>query len=295
MNYLFFFFIVIFIEFRVSLCDSDVMKHENWKEIPSLDQCGDNLEPSGRIIGGEDSGKNQFPWMARLGYEKKNGYSFDCGGAVVNDLYVVTAAHCLDGKQESMKVIRVGANLPSLPATCTPETCTDVEDIEVDKITLHSEFNRTSLRNDIALVRLARKPTTSAVHSICLPRDQLLTQNFSKENLTVAGWGIVDSSAEVASSSLKHVQLPMRDRSLCEKEYAPITLDETQFCVGVESGKDSCGGDSGGPLMYFDKDNHQKCYLIGVVSFGKPICGESPSVYTNVPAFLEWILDNISE
>ena len=68
------------------------------------------------------------------------------------------------------------------------------------------------------------------------------------------------------------------------------------MCVGGKTGQDSCGGDSGGPLMKVEAlDGPPRYYLIGVVSFGAKHCGESatPAVYTKISDYLSWILDHV--
>lgn len=75
-----------------------------------------------------------------------------------------------------------------------------------------------------------------------------------------------------------------------------INITETQICAGGEKGKDSCEGDSGGPLMYrYTTENEENWICIGVVSFGVGRCGseQQPGVYTRVSEYLPWILDNI--
>ena len=69
-----------------------------------------------------------------------------------------------------------------------------------------------------------------------------------------------------------------------------------QLCAGGEKNKDSCSGDSGGPLTY-KKSTDQPFYQVGIVSFGPNICGEEdvPGVYTRVAAFTDWIASKMSE
>lgn len=73
--------------------------------------------------------------------------------------------------------------------------------------------------------------------------------------------------------------------------------EHDQMCVGGIIGEDSCGGDSGGPLMKVLSDERPppKYYLIGIVSFGAKACGASrtPAIYSRIAAYTTWILDNI--
>lgn len=83
---------------------------------------------------------------------------------------------------------------------------------------------------------------------ICLPTEYLLVHDFVTEQTTVAGWGYYDSKLRIASNDLLYVELPIRDRCACN-EFYHRQLDSSQLCVGLTTGKDSCNGDSGGPLM----------------------------------------------
>lgn len=70
-------------------------------------------------------------------------------------------------------------------------------------------------------------------------------------------------------------------------------LSSNQFCAGGVKGKDSCKGDSGGPLMY---EQNRRYEVVGIVSFGHTPCGieNIPGVYTHVYQYDSWIRSNIS-
>lgn len=82
---------------------------------------------------------------------------------------------------------------------------------------------------------------------------------------------------------------------LCRRIYAGRTaINERQVCAGGELARDSCPGDSGSPLMYFNRQE-SRWVAAGVVSFGLKQCGTRgwPGVYTRVDKYLEWIYRNI--
>lgn len=135
------------------------------------------------------------------------------------------------------------------------------------------------------------------VQPICLPYGELLTKNLVGLVAEVAGWGISDIKTAYLNPALLMVKIPIVDISLCEdvvKELA-ISIGSGQICGGGRQGKDSCGGDSGGPLMKVETlSSTPKYFLIGVVSFGNAKCGSTvPAIYTDVRYYLGWILDNI--
>jgi spatzle-processing enzyme len=84
----------------------------------------------------------------------------------------------------------------------------------------------------------------------------------------------------------------------CQRSFASQTIVATQLCAGGEAGKDSCGGDSGGPLMSTHLvGRKQISYLIGLVSYGARKCGSRglPGVYTRVGEYMTWIESKITE
>lgn len=115
----------------------------------------------------------------------------------------------------------------------------------------------------------------------------------------VAGWGVYDLKVPTGSRILQTVKLPVVERQLCSEAFKRHAyIDDDQLCVGGVVGQDSCGGDSGGPLMKVDvvEEQSPRYYIFGIVSFGAKHCGATtmPAVYTKVASYIYWILDNIT-
>lgn len=99
------------------------------------------------------------------------------------------------------------------------------------------------------------------------------------------------------SDILQTINLPIVSYEECKVRLHPFDLHRSQICAGGQLGKDSCSGDSGGPMMLPRSiDGPPKYYLIGVVSFGDENCGGTkyPALYTKVADFMNWILDRLS-
>lgn len=92
--------------------------------------------------------------------------------------------------------------------------------------------------------------------------------DFVTEHTTVAGWGFTDPEIRQISEDLLFVQIPIRDKCACDELYTFRKLDEGQLCVGLSTGKDSCNGDSGGPLMkHFDWKGKRRTFVLGKFIF----------------------------
>lgn len=100
------------------------------------------------------------------------------------------------------------------------------------------------------------------------------------------------------SPVLYHVKMPVMEHDKCKKMYEKLVkITKKQLCVGGVIGKDSCSGDSGGPLMKVEQfGGPPRYFMFGVVSYGPVKCGKTkfPGVYTNISVFYPWILDHLS-
>ncbi|XP_055697813.1 CLIP domain-containing serine protease B9-like [Phlebotomus papatasi] len=252
------------------------------------------------ILGGTASPIYESPWMALLEYEQKNGtWIHACGGFLISPRYVVTAAHCVIGR----KVKKIGklVNIrireyntltdPDCVNEGSKEICNDpVMNFGFEEIIPHEDYipdNPFNAQNDIALIRLTGN--IEEVIPICLaPPD--FTGTPVGSNVIVAGWG---RTLDQKRSTVKmQVSIPIVSFERCLAEYAGKTnlSKDLQICAGAEFLKDSCVGDSGGPLMTRLKFGW---VAEGIVSFGIGCGSEISSVYTKVSAYVPWILSNM--
>ncbi|XP_066996926.1 phenoloxidase-activating enzyme 1 isoform X2 [Anabrus simplex] len=283
-----------------------LLNHPNLRLLP-LEDCG--VDYSERIFGGEVTSLDEYPWLALLRYRSPRGsLNFLCGGVLINRRYVLTASHCINGdlRGNTLVSVRLGEYDTTTDIDCVEELTGDMTcapppvDVEIEQQIPHPEYSRfmTNQYNDIGLLRLAQDVRfTEYIKPICLPvTETLLRELRVGENLTVSGWGRTENRS-FSPVKLK-VNVPLVSLRDCYDVYRRNSreLRETQMCAGGVQGKDSCTGDSGGPLMKFSELNGNAVHFVaGVVSFGPRDCGMAgwPGVYTRVSAYLRWILDEL--
>ncbi|KAG6464631.1 hypothetical protein O3G_MSEX014634 [Manduca sexta] len=283
--------------------NSDIQNHPNIGLLPRA--CG-MISDRDRIVGGNRTDLFEMPWMVVLMYQSVRGTELDCGGTLINEWYVLTAAHCvkfLPHGLELKSVILGEYELEHDPdcqvynekQICAPK----IKNVAVDEAIPHEEYNKELLTNDIALIRLSEPADFSldSIKPICLPvTPQLQKQILIGKNAVASGWGLTEN--HIQSRVLLKVSVPIVSKEDCQAAYeGKAVIHDQQLCAGGVAGKDSCGGDSGGPLVYPGRLGPGRVKYIqrGVVSFGTQICGLAgvPGVYTNVANYMDWILDHI--
>lgn len=236
----------------------------------------------------------EYPAQAAI-LKRLNGSEslFVCGGTLISQFWIATAAHCLKKHAQSDLKIRLG----EWDVHRDDEFYPFVEK-EVRDVVIHSEFVAGNLVNDIALLRLDSPVDQSLPHvnPACLPT---IDEVFTKQRCWVTGWG-KDSFGQKGSfqAVLREVELPVVGHSECESALRQTRLGihyrlhSGFICAGGEGGKDACEGD-GGSGLYCLQDGVIK--VAGLVSWGIG-CGQAgvPGVYVNLAYYRPWIENIIS-
>ncbi|XP_072949953.1 trypsin-1-like [Epargyreus clarus] len=252
-----------------------------------------------RIVGGYETKKLEIPWIGVLMY----GGRFYCGGSLINDLYVLTAAHCTSGFRKERMTVRFLEHDRSIANE------TKTIDRKVAAIIRHLRYNPGTYDNDIALLKLDRRVDLSSavkriksdgtdeedelndvgLRPVCLPSHGLTYSNYSA---MVAGWGTTEEGGAV-SDTLQEVYVPIISNAECRETAYKQRITENMLCAGEpDGGRDACQGDSGGPLHVLNSTTAQ-FQEVGVVSWGEGCARpDRPGVYTRVNRYLTWIKSN---
>ncbi|XP_076042129.1 brachyurin-like [Oratosquilla oratoria] len=238
--------------------------------------CGQmSPEAEARIVGGSQATPHAYPWQVALFIDS----SFFCGGALISDEWVLTAAHCTDGGS-SVHVTLGAHNLQKYEPSQVTLTSYDFFE--------HENWVSFLLKNDIALVKLPQKVTFNEyIQPVCLPSKSDMSDTMEGETVTATGWGKNSDSAWGTTNILRKVDVPVISNSECAETFGTIITDKL-LCTSGAEGMGTCEGDSGGPLIH-KKDNRVETR--GVVSFGSSAgCEEGyPDAFTRVTEYLDWI------
>lgn len=238
---------------------------------------------SSLIIRGKNAKQGEYPHMAALGYGPYDDIKWLCGGSLISDRFILTAAHCLDSSFGEVNYVRLGD---------VDLNGTSYQDFKVQKRIQHPEYKIPNVYNDIALLEL-EKPVvfTPYIKPACLYTNPNL-ESVKNHTLEATGWGSIGNNSKV--TILQKVQLKLYEFESCLEKFGRTLgyprgiLEENQICVGGDR-KDTCSGDSGGPyqLYLFNKRLYS---VVGVTSFGKG-CGVEgmPAIYTKVSYYVPWI------
>jgi len=238
--------------------------------------CGQSK--STKIVGGNEVTPHEYPWQVGLFIDDM----YFCGGSIISEDWVLTAAHCMDGAGY-VEVVMGAHNIRD-----TSES-TQVRVTSFDFFT-NEDWNSYTLHNDLALIKMPNPISfTDEIQPVCLPTYSDASDDFVGASVTLTGWGRPSDSASGISEVLREVDVTTIATADCQAYYGIVTDD--MVCIDSTGGHGSCNGDSGGPMNYVVDGVTQ---TRGITSFGSSTGCETgyPDGYTRVTSYLDWIESN---
>ncbi|UJR24855.1 hypothetical protein I4U23_006224 [Adineta vaga] len=226
-----------------------------------------------RISGGSQTPVDAFPWMISLKFNFFNAFKTDCGGAILSDIFLLTAASCFQGVTTFTQYTTIRAGIHNI---VNGNQITE-QNRSVLHIIVHPDYNPQDHTNDLALVRVAQPFdfNSSYVSNITLSNLTSL-QNI---DLIAIGWGHVRPNVSIETLQ----QITIRENIECTENKA---LNSTiQLCA-----PSTCEGDAGGPLMIYSDSSHEY-KLVGIISARNSCMTEG--LFTRIAPFHDWILEII--
>ncbi|CAG0908778.1 unnamed protein product, partial [Cyprideis torosa] len=227
-----------------------------------------------RIVGGTPARIEEYPFAVTL---QRSGFQY-CGGAILNEEWVLTAAHCTDAVPSGFQVVSGVTDKYDGSATKTYAT-----------VFQHEDYDDWTLENDISLLKLASPLTLGDTQA---PIPTATVTDFTYGDLTVVGWGTTTEGGQT-SRDLLQVSVPFVDDETCKAYYEGEVVADSMMCAG-EAGKDACQGDSGGAVVN-DLGDGGPYEHVGIVSWGTGCARERyPTVYTETAYFNQWINEQMA-
>uniref|UniRef100_A0A8D2L338 Peptidase S1 domain-containing protein n=1 Tax=Varanus komodoensis TaxID=61221 RepID=A0A8D2L338_VARKO len=242
-----------------------------WKTGGAFPETSDAMGTGDRIIGGYTCPARSRAFQAALVSGRRGNWRIYCGGSLVHQCWVLSAAHCKP--RAGMMVCLGKQNLKKIENT---EQCSHIAEVKT-----HPQYDRRTNDKDYMLLRISPCARLSeAVQTVPLPSGC----PADGMHCTVSGWGTIKSPEANLPAQLQCANVNIVPTRMCNSGYYG-SVTPYMMCAGVpQGGIDSCQGDSGGPLICDGK-------LEGVVSWGTRVCAQrgNPGVYSKVCCIVPWI------
>ncbi|CAJ1060622.1 transmembrane protease serine 9 [Xyrichtys novacula] len=227
-----------------------------------------------KIVGGVTARRGEWPWIGSLQYQRLHR----CGATLIHSKWLLTAAHCFKSNPSPTDwAVSLGSVLRSGVGALV---------IPIQRIIIHPAFNDTNMDHDVALLELTiPAPMSYTIQSVCLPSP---VHRFLKDaECYIMGWGSMREGGSL-TNLLQKAAVSVIEQADCQLSYGTV-LTQNMMCAGhMEGGRDTCLGDSGGPLTC--RQPSGQWFITGVTSWGHG-CGRTgfPGVYTRVTSVRKWI------
>lgn len=275
-----------------------------------------------RVIHGSRATDYKVPWQAFIQIKRADNTTARCGGSLIDQRYIVSAAHCFHNIMQKPQSIRIALGIvrlsdpekdnmswkiPVKPARKKSSKHRRGEEIiylSQRDLHVHPSYaggcqgsSRCVIRDfnaDVAILKLPYPiQTNSYVRTLCMPNAKILRSNLGNLDCRVAGWGNTGMNGHISFPRyLRWAMVSILDSNKCNKTKAyRDNITQNMLCAGRwEGGVDTCQGDSGGPLMC--RLPNSPWMLMGITSTGRD-CAQpnAPGIYTslNSPAITDWI------
>ncbi|CAH0592690.1 unnamed protein product [Chrysodeixis includens] len=231
-----------------------------------------------RIVGGSLTTVSEYPTIVALLFSWNTNYVQNCGGTILTQRAILTAAHCPYGDTASRWRVRAGSSYANSGGTV----------YTLSSIAIHPQYNSRTMDSDVAILRTSSQITFSSV----VQPASIAGANYNlgdNQVVWAAGWGATSSGGS-GSEQLRHVQVWTVNQSTCATRYSygGGNITPNMLCSGWldVGGRDQCQGDSGGPLYH-------NGIVVGVCSWGFGCAlSEYPGVNARVSRFSSWIQSN---
>lgn len=240
-----------------------------------------------KIVGGQDAQPSEAPffvlmltWNPGFGQWESRG----CGGTLVSNIHVLTAAHCAIGRNASNDAVYVSAFQPYYGNTGVPYHFSKLE-----SYLIHPDFSNVNNRNDLAIAKMA-VPIDITQFAPIQPVPPTVSV-YDGEMVQIFGFGRLAQNQQGRVSTLQTAELPFITRSTCQKFFGSHILPD-MVCAGYpQGGVDACYGDSGGPMTLTVGG---VLLQLALVSWGEG-CAQpnKPGVYCSLQYHYSWLQSTI--
>jgi len=250
------------------------------------DQFWNQFNRRGKIVNGERAEYGEWPWQVSLRQWRTATFLHKCGAALLSDTWAITAAHCVESVNPDELLLRMG----EYDLNDEFDEPHPYQDRKVQIVASHPKFDPKTFEYDLALLRFYEPVKFQPnIIPVCVPDSD---ETLVGSRAWVTGWGRLYEDGPLPAV-LQEVDLPIINNTECEAMYEKAGFREhipgIFICAGYkEGGKDSCEGDSGGPMVV--KMPNGKWKLAGVISWGIGCAKKNqPGVMTRISYYRDWI------